>query len=86
MMMVVMVVAAPNSYPAHTGNADEGTVMVVVMLAPIVVMMVVTIITRNLHALGARRAQLGIVGDQRLCGVGDGRQEIGIGMRCQSVI
>ena len=62
-------------------------VMMTIAVVPVVmVMMVVVVILGELDALRGLGLESGVVGDERLGGVWNRRQQIGVGSRCKRII
>ena len=62
-------------------------VMVIIAVVTVVMMMVmVVVILGELDALGGLGFESGVVGDERLGGVWNRRQQVGVGSRCKRII
>lgn len=60
--------------------------MIVAIVTVVMVMMMVVVILGELDALGGFGLESGVVGDERLFGVWNRRQQVGVGSRCKRII
>lgn len=61
--------------------------MTIIAVVPVVmVMMMVVVILGELNALGGLGLESGVVGDQRLGGVWNWRQQVGVSSRCKRIL
>jgi len=60
--------------------------MIIAVVTVVMVMMMVVVILGELDALGRLGLESGVVGDERLGGVWNRRQQVGVGSRCKRII
>ena len=60
--------------------------MIIAVVTVVMVMMMVVVILGELDALGGLGLESGVVGDERLGGVWNRRQQVGVGSRCKRII